>query len=181
MPETDSNDEQPTIESIIAKFDAGLDTSGLDGRTRRMLSIELDAASGRYRQTPIVNYPDGTPARVSWLDQHGILRHRPFDGPFPPGYPQRLAVHQCQQVLFRLLGMEENSARDRAYAMLLMAEEGLHCFDNKHGHRLSAQLTEVGVNEDDKRTVILKLHDHPGVQQLLMQRFGIEPRPPDGE
>jgi len=76
------------------------------------------------------------------------------------------------------LGVEKHPARARAYAMLLMAEEGLHCFNNEHGRRLSDQLTEAGVNEDDKRTVILKLHDHPDVQQQLMQRFGIEPRPP---
>ena len=105
-----------------------------------MLHAELDAASGRYPRTPVVHYSDGTPARVSWLDQNGILRHRPFDGPFPSGYPQRLAVHQCQQVLFRLLGTPRHSARDRAYAMLLTAEAGLHYFDAKAGRQVNASL-----------------------------------------
>lgn len=111
MPETDSNDEQSTVENLIAKFDAGLEISE-PVSIRRLLHAELDAASGRYPRSPIVHYSDGTPARVSWLDQHGILRHRPFDGPFPPGYPQRLAVHQCQQVLFRLLGMEKHRCKN---------------------------------------------------------------------
>ena len=127
-----------------------------------MLNAELDAASGRNPQTLVVNYPDGTPARVSWLDQNGILRHRPFDGPFPPGYPQRLAVQQCQQVLFRLLGTPRHSARDRAYAMLLMAEAGLHCFDAKAGRQVNASL--------DRKPLTNLLADHPkceGVSDIV--------------
>jgi len=102
MQETDSNDEKSAFGKIIANFDAGLEISE-PASIRRMLHAELDAASGRNPQTTVVNYPDGTPARVFWLDQNGILRHRAFDGPFPPRYPQRLVAHQCQQVLFRLL------------------------------------------------------------------------------
>lgn len=139
MPETESNDEQSNLESLIAKFDAGLEISE-PVSIRWMLHAELDAASGRNPHTLVVNYPDGTPARVFWLDERGLLRHRPFDGPFPPGYPQKLAVHQCQQVLFRLLGTPRHSARDRAYAMLLTAEAGLHYFDAKAGRQVNASL-----------------------------------------
>ncbi len=139
MPETESNDDQSNLESLIAKFDAGLEISE-PVSIRWMLHAELDAASGRDPHTLVVNYPDGTPARVSWLDERGLLRHRPFDGPFPPGYPQKLAVHQCQQVLFRLLGTTRHSARDRAYAMLLTAEAGLHCFDAKAGRQVNSSL-----------------------------------------
>ena len=175
MPETDSNDEQSAFESLIAKFDAGLEINE-PASIRRLLHAELDAASGRYPQTPIVQYYDGTPARVSWLDQHGILRHRPFDGPFPPGYPQRLAVHQCQQVLFRLLGMEKHPARERAYAMLA----GLHCFDAKAGRQVNASLACLGMDDDGKRRLIASLHGGPPVSELLLQRCGLAQHQTEG-
>ena len=59
------------------------------------LQTALDAASGPAPTGLIIRHPDGTPARVSWLDANGNLMHRPFDGAFPADYPAELAVRQC--------------------------------------------------------------------------------------
>ena len=60
--------------------------------------------------------------------------------------------------------------------MLLMAEDGLHSFDYEVGRQVYADL-EVGELDDDaKRTVILKLHSDENVGQLLLQRCGISSR-----
>ena len=120
--------------------------------------------------------PDGTPGRVSWVDGGGNLLHRPFDGPFPPDYPAQDAIRQCQEVFLRLLDATNEPARDHAYAMLHMAEAGLHSFDHEAGRSVNAALEKAGMDEDTKRTVILKLHENPEVGQLLLQRCGIRPR-----
>ena len=99
--------------------------------------------------------------------------HRPFDGAFPANYPADLAVRQCTEVFYRLLGCPSGSARDRAYNMVLMAEAGLHSFDYDLGRWLHSELGKAGLDEDAKHTVIIKLHPHPSVGQLLLQRCGM--------
>ena len=74
------------------------------------------------------------------------------------------------------MGQQSKAARDRAYTMLLMAEDDLHSFDYEVGRQVYADM-EVGELDDDaKRTVILKLHPDPNVGQLLLQRYGISSR-----
>ena len=102
--------------------------------------------------------------------------HRPFDGAFPADYAAEFAIRQCTEVAQRLMGQQSKAARDRAYTMLLMAEDGLHSFDYEVGRQVYADM-EVGELDDDaKRTVILKLHPDPNVGQLLLQRYGISSR-----
>ena len=102
--------------------------------------------------------------------------HRPFDGAFPADYPAELALRQCTEVAQKLVGQPSKAASDRAYTMLLMAEDGLHSFDYEAGRQVYADM-EVGELDDDaKRTVILKLHPDPNVGQLLLQRYGISSR-----
>ena len=60
--------------------------------------------------------------------------------------------------------------------MLLMAEAGLHSFDYDAGRQLHADLEVAQMDEDAKRTVILKLHPDPNIGQLLLQRCGISSR-----
>ena len=50
---------------------------------------------------------------------------------------------------------------------------GLHSFDYDTGRRVHAELDIAGLDEDAKRTFILKLHPHPSVGQLLVQRCGM--------
>ena len=161
-------------------FDAGTELgtiqrmsafTGLQIKNR--LKAALDAASGPAPTGLIIRNPDGQPARVSWLDTNGNLIHRPFDGAFPAHYPAALAVRQCTEILYRLLGYPNNSARDRAYTMLSMAVAGLHSFDYDTGKWVHAELDRAGLDEDAKRTFILKLHPHPSVGQLLVQRCGM--------
>ena len=168
---------------LLATFDAGLDISLIarqsafnETQTKKKLNKALDAASGRNPQNPVINGPDGKPGRVSWVDEQGILRHRPFDGPFPPNYPQKQAIQQCKEVLVHLLSGNHQAEQDRAYAMLRLAKTGRHCFDNEAGRRINATLTQAGMNDDTKRTIIAKLDDHPHVQQILLQRCGIKSR-----
>ena len=105
-------------------------------------------------------YPGWTPT--------GELMHRPFDGAFPANYPADLAVRQCTEVACRLLVYPNNSARDRAYTMLYMAEAGLHSFDYDSGRWVNAELERTGLDEDAKHTVIMKLHPNEDVGQLLL-------------
>ena len=142
-------------------------------QTNKRLQAALDAASGPSPTDIIIRNPDGEPTRVSWLDTNGELMHRPFDGAFPADYPAALAVRQCTEVLYRLLGYPNNSARDRAYTMLSMAEAGLHSFDYDSGRWVHSELGKAGLDEDAKRTVILKLHPNEDVGQLLLQRCGM--------
>ena len=60
--------------------------------------------------------------------------------------------------------------------MLLMAEYGLHSFDHDAGRWLHSQMEEAGLDEDAKRTIILKLHSDENVGQLPHQRCGISSR-----
>ena len=170
-------------EWLLEMFDAGAElsviqrTSALPNlQTKKRLQNALDAASGPAPTGLIIRNPDGPPARVSWLDPNGNLMHRPFDGAFPADYPAELALRQCTEVAQRLVGQPSTDARDRAYTMLLMAEDGLHSFDYEAGRRLQSRM-EVGELDDDaKRTVILKLHPNADVGRLLLQRCGIRSR-----
>lgn len=102
--------------------------------------------------------------------------HRAFDGAFPKHYPAEDALQQCQEVFRRLLGAANEPARDRAYTILLMPEDGLHSFEHEAGRNVNSALEKAGLDEDAKRAVILKLHPNPQVGQLLLQRCGIRPR-----
>ena len=107
--------------------------------------------------------------------------HRPFDGAFPAHDTAEAALEQCHQIFFLLLDHPESPARDRAYTMLRLAQAGLHTFDHEAGRELYDAMHAAGMDDDAKRTVVLKLHDHPHVQQLLLQRCGISPRWLDGK
>ena len=102
--------------------------------------------------------------------------HRPFDGAFAAHYPEERAIRQCTEVLYRLISYPNNSARDRAYTMLYMAEADLHSFDYDSGRWVHAELERTGLDEDAKRTFILNLHPHPSVGKLLLQRCGMSSR-----
>ena len=180
MPGSQGSQAQAVTEWLLAMYDAGTELSVIQRmsaftglQTTNRLQAALDAASGPAPTDIIIRNLDGTPARVSWLDTNGNLIHRPFDGAFPADYPAELAVRQCAEILYRLLGYPNNSARDRAYTMLSMAEAGLHSFDYDTGRRVHAELEKAGLDEDAKRTFILKLHPHPSVGQLLVQRCGM--------
>ena len=107
---------------------------------------------------------------------NGELMHRPFDGAFPAHYPEERAIRQCTEVLYRLISYPNNSARDRAYTMLSMAQAGLHSFDYDSGRWVHAELERSRLDEDAKHTVIMKLHPHPSVGKLLLQRCGMSSR-----
>ena len=180
MPGSQQSQAQAVTEWLLAMYDAGTELSVIQRmsaftglQTTNRLQAALDAASGPAPTDIIIRNLDGTPARVSWLDTNGNLMHRPFDGAFPADYPAALAVRQCTEILYRLLGYPNNSARDRAYTMLSMAEAGLHSFDYDSGRWVNAELDRAGLDEDAKRTCILKLHPHPSVDQLLVQRCGM--------
>ena len=57
--------------------------------------------------------------------------------------------------------------------MLSMAEAGLHSFDYDSGKWVNAELERVGLDEDAKHTVIVKLHPNEDAGQLLLQRCGM--------
>ena len=180
MPGSQQSQEQAVTEWLLAMFDAGTElnviqrTSAFTGlQAKKRLQTALDAASGPSPTDLIIRNPDGAPARVSWLDTSGELMHRPFDGAFPADYPEERAVRQCTEVLYRLIIYPNNSACDRAYTMLLMAEGGLHSFDYDSGRWVNAELEKAHLDEDAKHTVIMKLHPHPSVGQLLLQRCGM--------
>ena len=179
MPGSQESQEQAVTEWLLAMFDAGTELkviqrmSAFTGlQTNNRLQTALDAASGPAPTDIIIRNPDGEPTRVSWLDTNGELMHRPFDGAFPANYPADLAVRQCTEVLYRLISYPNNSARDRAYTMLSMAQAGLHSFDYDSGRWVNAELERTGLDEDAKHTVIMKLHPNEDVGQLLLQRCG---------
>ena len=183
MPGSQKSQEQAVTEWLLEMYDAGAElrviqrTSALSNlQTKNRLETALDAASGPTHTGLIIRGLDGEPARVSWLDPNGHLMHRPFDGAFPADYPAALAVRQCTEILYRLLGYPNNSARDRAYTMLSITEAGLHSFDYEVGRQVHAELEAAGLGEDAKRTVILKLHPNESVGQLLLHRCGISSR-----
>ena len=183
MPGSQKSQELAVTEWLLAMYDAGTElrviqrTSAYTGQqTKSKLQAALDAASGPTPTGLIIRGLDGEPARVSWLDPNGHLMHRPFDGAFPADYPAELAIRQCTEVAHRLIGQQSKTARDRAYHMLLMAEDGLHSFDYDAGRQVYAEMEAGDIDEDAKRTVILKLHSDPNVGQLLLQRCGISSR-----
>ena len=140
-----------------------------------------DGISNRYdagRQ--LVNFKRIYYRCVSWLDPGGRLMHRPLDGAFPARYTAETALAQCRQVFVELLDHTEGHARDRAYTILRLAQSGLHAFDREAGQELYDAKDNAGLDDDAKRTVVLKLHDHPYVQQLLLH-CGISPRWLDGK
>ena len=140
MPGSQQSQQQAVTEWLLAMFDAGTELRVIqrmsaltDEQSKSRLKAALDAASGPAPTDIIIRNPDGEPTRVSWLDTNGELMHRPFDGAFPANYPAALAVRQCTEVLYRLMSYPKNSARDRAYTMLYMAQAGLHSFDYDSG------------------------------------------------
>ena len=179
MPGSQQSQQQAVTEWLLAMFDAGTELRVIqrmsaltDEQSKSRLKAALDAASGPAPTDIIIRNPDGGPTRVSWLDTNGELMHRPFDGTFPADYPAALAVRQCTEVMYRLISYPNNSARDRAYTMLSMVQAGLHSFDYDSGRWVNAELERTGLDEDAKHTVIMKLHPHPSVGQLLLQRCG---------
>ena len=111
MPDSQKSQEQAVTEWLLEMYDAGAElrviqrTSALTNlQTKKRLQTALDTASGPAPTGLIIRNPDGTPARVSWLDANRTLMHRPFDGAFPPNYPAELAVRQCTEVFYHLLG-----------------------------------------------------------------------------
>ena len=181
MPGSNENANEAFREWLLESFDSAMDITAIcrlsaqpEHKTRKKLKEALDADSGKSPDSLIVPGPDGHPSRVSWTTPDGQLHHRSFDGPFPPGYPNSDAVTQCRQVLIEL--MATSSDHDRAYTMLLMAEAGLHAFDHDNGRQLYNVFADAGMDDDAKRTVLLNLHEHPGVGQLLLDRCGISPR-----
>ena len=180
MTGSQGSQEQAVTEWLLAMFDAGTElrviqrmSAFTDQQTEKKLQTALDAASGPAPTDIIIRNPDGEPTRVSWVDLNGELMHRPFDGAFPTDYPEERAVRQCTEVLYRLMGCPSIPTRDRAYTMLSMVQAGLHSFDYDSGRWVHAELEKAHLDEDAKHTVILKLHPHPSVGQLLLQRCGM--------
>ena len=111
MPGSQGSQEQDVTEWLLAMYDAGTELGTIQRmsaytgqQTENRLQTALDAASGPAPTGLIIRNPDGEPARVSWLDANGNLTHRPFDGAFPPNYPAELAIRQCTEILYWLLG-----------------------------------------------------------------------------
>ena len=180
MPGSQGSQAQAVTEWLLEMFDAGAELRAIQRmsalpklQTNKRLQTALDAASGPSPTDIIITDTHGEPTRVSWLDTNGELMHRPFDGAFPADYPEERAIRQCTEVFYRLLGCPSGSARDRAYNMVLMAEAGLHSFDYDEGRWVHSELGKAGLDEDAKRTVIMKLHPHTSVGQLLLQRCGM--------
>ena len=168
---------------MLTAHDAGTDLDAIQQKsgytpqqTERKLTAALDEASRQSPDSLIVPGPDGNPGRVSWTTPDGHLAHRAFDGPFPRGYPINDALEQCREVLIRLTATGSCHARNRAYTMLLMAEACLHSFDRQAGKEIRNVLHNAGLDDDAKRTVLLKLHDNPEVGQLLLDRCGVSPQ-----
>ena len=188
MPGSQENQSDAVAEWLLSCFDAGIEISAIrqvsaltERGIKQRLKRALDTASGNPPAGLITPAPDGTPGRVSWLDPGGRLMHRPFDGAFPAHYTAETALEQCCHVVIELLNHPEGTARDRAYTMLHLAQSGVHTFDREAGRELYDAMHNAGLDDDAKRTVVLKLHDHPHVQQLLLQRCDISPRWLDGK
>ena len=112
---------------------------------------------------------------MSWVDFGGTLLHRPFDGAFPPDYPQHEARSQCAAVLNLMLNQPYLPARSRAYAMFEMAEAGLHSFDHEAGRQLCEALNMASMDPLMKQRFIVHLHESPQVGELLLRRCGFNP------
>ena len=183
IPDAEASQAQAYEEWLLTAYDAGTDLDAIQKKsgytpqeTDRKLAEALDEASRQSPDSLIVAGPDGSPGRVSWTTADGQLAHRAFDGPFPRGYPISDAIEQCREVLIRLTATGSEHARNRAYTMLLMAEAGLHAFDRQAGKEICNVLHNAGLDDDAKRTVLLKLHDNHEVGQLLLDRCDVSPQ-----
>ena len=183
IPGSQGSQELAVTEWLLAMYDVGAELRVIqrmsafsDLQTKKRLETALDNASGPAPTDLIITDTHGEPARVSWLAANGTLMHRPFDGAFLADYPAELAIRQCTEVLYRLLGYPNSSSRDRAYNMLSIAEAGLHSFGYDEGREVNAALEKAVMDEDTKRTVILNLHHDPALGKLLLQRCGIKER-----
>ena len=183
MKGSDENASEAFTEWLLESFDAAIDVNAIchmstqpEHETKKNLKEALDAASEPRPEQPIIVGPDGQPARVSWNTPDGRLCHRAFDGPFPHDYPIDDAVAQCRDVLIRLTTAGSAHARNRAYSMLMLAEAGLHALDHQTGSEIYNALHNAGLDDDAKRTVLLHLHEHPDVGQLLLDRCGVSPK-----
>ena len=137
-------------------------------------------AKDQANNTPKPKLDVPEPALNAMLEKYCDLRRRGFTqqaiqtkASRTKHYPAELAVRQCTEILYRLLGYPNNSARDRAYTMLSMAEAGLHSFDYDSGKWVHAELERTGLDEDVKHTVIMNLYPNEDVGQLLLQRCGM--------
>ncbi len=99
MPGSQKSQEQAVTEWLLAIFDAGAElkviqrTSALSNlQTKKRLETALDDASRPAPTGLIIRNPDGTPARVSWLDPNGTLMH-PAVRRRPPGQLPRRTRH----------------------------------------------------------------------------------------
>ena len=182
LPGSEKSQEQALSNWLLSAFDAGIDESNMrrmasipGHRVRTKLKRALDRTCGPQPAEIVTPGPDDSPGRVSWREKRRLI-HRPIDGAFPQQYPAEAALEQCQQVFELLVTREIPQARDRAYTMLMIAEAGWHTLDHDDGRKLYNAFADAGMDDDAKRTVILNLHEHPSVGQLLLDRCGISPR-----
>ncbi len=68
---------------------------------------------------------------------------------------------------------DRNTAKDRALAMLHMAEFGLHTFDTNQGRKLYQFLDVLGLDDEAKKRRIVKSYEKPEIGQILLQRCGL--------
>ena len=105
MSGSQENQSDSVAEWLLSCFGAGLELNAIEHQANRpdvnialRLQEELEDASGNPPAGLITAGTDGKPGRVSWVDFGGTLLHRPFDGTFPPDYPQHEARRQCAAV-----------------------------------------------------------------------------------
>ncbi len=165
---------------LLAMFDAGIEVDAIKRELQYTgtdvelhLHNALTAASGTQPRKFTIYAPDVSPGRVSWVDDQGRLWHRPFDGPFPRGYPKAKAIEQCRAVLWELLSSDDNTSRDRALAMLYVAELGLHTFDTNYGRKLYGFLDNLGLDDEAKKRRIAESYERLEIGQILQQRCGL--------
>ena len=165
---------------LLAMFDAGIEVDAIKRELQHTgtdvelhLHNALTDASGTQPRKPVIYALDGSPGRVSWVDDQGRLWHRPFDGPFPRGYPKAKVIEQCRAVLWELLSSGDNTARDRSLAMLHVAELGLHTFDTDYGRKLYGFLDNLGLDDEAKKRRIAESYDRPEIGRILQQRCGL--------
>ena len=180
MPGSQENQSHAVAEWLLTMFDAGVDVAAIrrmsaltDRGIKQRLKRALGTASGNPPTSLIIRKPEGSPGRVSWLTPNGRLMHRAIDGAFPARYPQAAAIEQCQFVFQQLVEDPDRRARRRALTMMTMAEDGLHTFGYEAGWKVNRILTQAGMAEDAKRTIIQNLHEDEDVVKLLLQRCGI--------
>ena len=181
MPGAQGSQAQAVTEWLLAMFDAGTEhrviqrMSAFTGlQTNKQLKAALDAASGPAPTDIIIRNLDGTPARVSWLDTNGNLMHRPFDGAFPADYPA--AARRSGNVQKSCTGYWATQTIPPVIVPTPCCpwqRPACTRSTTTPERRVHAELDRAGLDEDAKRTFILKLHPHPSVGQLLVQRCGM--------